>query len=340
MRVAVFFLITSLSYINFSLAFELIAHRGVHQTYARENLTSETCTAVLVDQTGHEFMENTIPSIREAFKLGATMVEFDIHPTTEPNDQISRMVVFHDWTLDCRTDARCNDGCKCNTNGACVTHEQSFDYIRSLDIGYGYTYNNGETFPFRGKYIGMVPSLEEVLDLLYEFPDKKYLVDQKDRMTRTVETFIRIIKKYPEEIRKRVYFPYFDNPDFENELRALGVQESIYQGGGPSKECFKKYLLTGAFGYFPKVCQNQKLFVPIRETMERLNQNLKGILFIDMLWGWPENFIKLAHRHGTKIYPSQVDSKEELETIMKFPVDGLMTNKIEVIGPLQTHSLQ
>ena len=47
------------------------------------------------------FLENTLPSMRAAFEAGADIVEFDIHPTTD-----GHFAVFHDWTVDCRTEGR------------------------------------------------------------------------------------------------------------------------------------------------------------------------------------------------------------------------------------------
>ena len=37
--------------------------------------------------------------MRAAFAAGADIVELDIHPTTD-----GQFAVFHDWTLDCRTE--------------------------------------------------------------------------------------------------------------------------------------------------------------------------------------------------------------------------------------------
>jgi glycerophosphoryl diester phosphodiesterase len=48
-----------------------------------------------------DHLENTIASVRAGFELGADVVEFDVHPTTD-----GTFAVFHDWTLDCRTDGR------------------------------------------------------------------------------------------------------------------------------------------------------------------------------------------------------------------------------------------
>jgi glycerophosphoryl diester phosphodiesterase len=40
--------------------------------------------------------------------------------------------------------------------------------LKKLDIGYGYTADGGKTYPFRGKAIGLMPTLTEVLQA---FPD-------------------------------------------------------------------------------------------------------------------------------------------------------------------------
>lgn len=317
-----------------ALAFEIIAHRGVHQEYHRKGLRNDTCTATRIDPPTHDFLENTLPSIEKAFEYGATMVEFDIHPTAEENGKPDQMVVFHDWTLDCRTNASCYQGCKCDRDGQCVTHDQPLSYLRTLDLGHGYTSDGGKTYSFRGRFTGMMPTLEETLDLLHKYPEKKLLVNVKDRFPRTVEAFLRIIKDYPQELRHRVYFPRGLSAELDEQLAALEVPEALYQDGKSVRECFEKYLLSGAFGYFPQACRNTRLFIPIRETMGRLFAPLDSVRFVDVLWGWPGAFIELAHQHGTEVFPSQVDSEREYWQFRDLPIDGLMTNKIEILGPV------
>lgn len=97
--------------------------------------------------------------MRAAFAAGADIVEFDVHRTAD-----GHFAVFHDWTLDCRT------------NGRGVTRERTLAELKVLDIGYGYTADGGQTFPFRGKGVGLMPSLDEVLAA---FPDKQFLIDIK-----------------------------------------------------------------------------------------------------------------------------------------------------------------
>jgi len=124
----------------------LVAHRGLAQTYHREDLDNETCTATRIYPPQHPYLENTIASMQAAFDAGADIVEFDVHPTTD-----GAFAVFHDWTVDCRT------------QGKGVTRTHTLAELKALDIGYGYTADGGKTFPFRGRGVGLMPSLDEVL---------------------------------------------------------------------------------------------------------------------------------------------------------------------------------
>jgi glycerophosphoryl diester phosphodiesterase len=137
----------------------LVAHRGLAQDFDRTGLTNDTCTAARMRPTSHTYLENTIASMQAAFDYGADFVELDIHPTTD-----GHFAVFHDWTVDCRT------------NGTGVTREHTLASLQALDIGYGYTPDGGQTYPFRGKGVGLMPSLEEVLMI---FPNRNLIINVK-----------------------------------------------------------------------------------------------------------------------------------------------------------------
>src|SRR5512145_811863 len=77
----------------------LLAHRGLHQTFSAEGLKGDTCTAERIHPPEHGFLENTIGAMRAAFDAGADIVELDVHAMTD-----GHFAVFHDWTLECRTD--------------------------------------------------------------------------------------------------------------------------------------------------------------------------------------------------------------------------------------------
>ncbi|HVY41745.1 MAG TPA: glycerophosphodiester phosphodiesterase family protein [Hyphomicrobiaceae bacterium] len=80
---------------------KLLAHRGLAQTFSSADLTADTCTAARIHPPEHPYIENTLVSMRAAFTLGAEIVELDIHPTTD-----GQFAVFHDWTVDCRTNGK------------------------------------------------------------------------------------------------------------------------------------------------------------------------------------------------------------------------------------------
>ena len=62
----------------------LIAHGGVHHDFPMEGVEWDTCTAERIYPPTHEFIENTVPSIRAAFETGASVVEIDVHVPCRP----------------------------------------------------------------------------------------------------------------------------------------------------------------------------------------------------------------------------------------------------------------
>jgi len=181
-------------------SFEIVAHRGIHQVtpgqqgeYCQKDKHHQIygCEATLISKPTHEYIENTIESIEAAFSFGATIVEFDVHITGD-----NQLVVFHDWMLECKTDGK----------GKVSNHPLS--YLKTLDIGYGYTYNNSKTYPLRGKGIGKMPTLMEVLK---QFPDKKFLINQKDGSMKTTDILVNVIKTLPIEQQGNLYYGGNDN---------------------------------------------------------------------------------------------------------------------------------
>jgi glycerophosphoryl diester phosphodiesterase len=130
--------------------------------------------------------------MRAAFDYGADLVEIDEHPTTD-----GHFAVFHDWTLDCRTD------------GSGGTREHELSYLKSLDVGYGYTADGGVTFPLRGKGVGLMPSLAEVLDA---FPGRRFLINIKSNDASEAEKLARFLRSRPKEELRTVAFYGAERP--------------------------------------------------------------------------------------------------------------------------------
>lgn len=286
----------------------LIAHRGVHQTFTRDGLTNETCTAERIYPPQHELIENTIPSMHAAFNAGAEVVEIDIHPTTD-----GQFAVMHDWTLDCRTD------------GSGVTREHDMAYLKTLDIGFGYTADGGKTYPLRGKAIGQMPELKDVLQA---FPEGRFLVNFKSREAREGDMLADLLQAHP-EWRQRVWSVYGgDEPTARANERISGLGG---YGTRQMKGCLIDYLKFGWSGYVPETCRNTHVMVP---------GNLARFA-----WGWPHRFRARMAAAGSDIIllgpysPGDpgtrgIDSEAELRLIPDGFDGYVWTNRIEVIGPL------
>jgi glycerophosphoryl diester phosphodiesterase len=284
----------------------ILAHRGLHQTYSREDLERDTCTADRIHPPEHAYMENTIESMAAAFALGADVIEFDIHPTTD-----GQFAVFHDWTLDCRT------------NGKGVTREQSMAELKTLDIGDGYTADGGKTFPFRGKFVGAMPTLDEVLA---RFPDKRFLINIKSNDAEEGRKLAARLRQLP-EAQQRLLMSYGgDRP--EDEL-AAEIPQMRTMGRKRLMQCMTNYLAYGWTGILPETCHNTLILVP---------EN-----YAPLLWGWPNRFVERMHSVGSEVYlrgpygagsqfPAGIDTVEQLEAIPKDFPGGIWTDRIDTVA--------
>lgn len=286
----------------------LLAHRGVHHNYVGTDRSITSCHAAPVAPITHDFIENTLPSMREAFRLGADVVELDIHLTTD-----NVFAVFHDWTLDCRTD------------GTGVTHQQDFISLRNLDLGYHLDEGTG-TFPLRGRAVGLMPSLAEVLN---DDMDGQFLINFKSR--RETEGAALAAMMNDAVFRDQVFGVYGGAAPTRAATDAIPSLRGFDRAS--IKECLLRYLATGWSGHVPQNCRNTILLIP---------QN-----YAPLMWGWPHRFTRRMKAAGTTIilagpydgsgFSSGID---DVDSFAKVPAhfDGFVwTNRIELIGPLANH---
>lgn len=286
----------------------VLSHRGVHQDYHRENLNNETCTAERIYPVEHHFIENTLPSIQAAFEMGADIIEIDVHPTTD-----GEFAVFHDWTIDCRTE------------GEGVTREQTMTYLRTLDLGYGYTADGGQTFPLRGTGVGMMPTLREVLAA---FPGRRFLINFKSNVSSEGDLMLAYVDAIGAGEYERLAFFGAAPADRVHELRP----DLRVTGRGRLMRCVKSYMLTGWFGQVGAACRNTIVFVPANYGW--------------LAWGYPNLFLQrmqAAHTEVMIVGPIRSGERpgiggiDDAETFASVPRDwrgAVVTDRIELIGPL------
>ncbi len=286
---------------------QLIAHRGVHQTFDRTNLENDTCTAERVFPPTHEFLENTLPSMEAAFAYGADIVELDVHPTTD-----GQFAVMHDWTVDCRTD------------GTGETRSHDMAYLKTLDIGHGYTPDGGATYPFRGKGIGMMPELKEVLEAM---PTRRFLVNFKSNEQREGDMLADLVAANP-GWRDAVWGAYGgDPPTYRAAERIDGLHVWSRRG---LVNCLLQYEGLGWSSYMPEACRGTLIMLPIN--------------LAPWVWGWPNLFLQRVRNAGSEVIllgPYEAGDPgtagiDTLEQLAQVPAefDGYVwTNRIELIGP-------
>ena len=137
----------------------LLAHRGIHQTFSREGLGRDDCTATRIDPPTNPYLENTLASMRASFAAGADILEVDIHPTTDgdsPSSTTGRSTAAPRAAASPAT--RAWPICARSTSATATPHD------------------GGRTYPFRGRGVGLMPTLAEVLRA---FPDRQLLLNIK-----------------------------------------------------------------------------------------------------------------------------------------------------------------
>lgn len=285
----------------------LLAHRGMAQRFDERDLKNDTCTAARMLPPTHDYLENTIPSMRAGFEAGADIVEIDVHPTTD-----GEFAVFHDWTLDCRTE------------GHGVTREHSMAELKRLDIGYSYTADGGSSFPFRGKGVGLMPTLG---DVLAAFPHRRLLINVKSRDPSEGEKLAVVLNGLATE-RRALIIVYGGDEPIEVVRRRVPEIRTISRAA--IKRCLTGYIGYGWTGLVPEACRNAMVLVPINVA--------------PWLWGWPDRFLNRMSAAKSEVYvlgpyrggefSTGIDTPEQLAHLPDDYSGGIWTNEIETIAPL------
>jgi glycerophosphoryl diester phosphodiesterase len=233
----------------------VVANRGIAVPFDHKGLRKDDCTATRIRPPGdNPYIENTLPSLYRAAKLGADAVAVQVHPTKD-----GQMVVFHDWTVDCRT------------NGHGAVRDLALAELKSLDVGYGYTADGGRTYPFRGKGVGGMPTVEE---LLRELPAERIVFIFKSRDPRDADALVAAFRRAGVAIDDKYGFTGL--PALVDRMHRLVPGAWAYDPKA-TKTCLTAYMKTGWAGIVPASCRNTTVVVPLNYRWA--------------LWGWPYRFL-------------------------------------------------
>ena len=286
----------------------LIAQRGLHQVYGREGVEDDTCTARRILPPSHMFIDNTLPSIAAAFDLGADVVEVDVKLTKD-----HQFVLFHDNALECRT------------NGTGWVGERTLAELKALDVGFGYTTDDGKSFPLRGRGVGLMPSFEEALKA---YPKSRFLIQIKDGDRGVGD----IVVAYLEErgLAQWDRLAFFGSARPVSRIKSLRPEARTWSAG-PTARCLSQYFALGWMGHVPKACDGGVIMIPITQS--------------GFVWGWPNLFFERMRKHRTEVMLisridglsganfSRLDTEEEIKSLPPGFAGSIWTDRIDVVGP-------
>jgi glycerophosphoryl diester phosphodiesterase len=227
---------------------------------------------------------NTLYAFRQAAALGVDVLELDIHRSAD-----GVLVVRHDPTVDATTD------------GSGFIRELTLSEIKSLDAGYTWTADGGQTFPYRGQGI-TIPTLEEVL---VAFPEMRLNIDIKPEDPAVVAPFCQMLIDF--NSLERVLVGSFHDPQLRlfrqlcpQAATAAGVQETTLFFGLVNTHLGAAY--QGLAEVFSVPEYNGRLHVVT------------------------PRFICGAHAHNMQVHVWTVNELEDMRRLLDWGVDCLITD--------------
>jgi glycerophosphoryl diester phosphodiesterase len=240
----------------------LIAHRGSGLPIPPG--TPGDCSARHVTPGDHgNMIENSAGAMTKAMSDGAGGLMLDVRATRD-----GEAVIFRDATLDCRT------------NGTGAVADRDLSYLRTLDIGYGYSADGGRTFPHRGFGIGAMPT---VVDVLRAYPRPVLVFDLPD--ARAAEVTVAAFQRAGVQIGPR--FGFAGPPAARARLRQL-TQGGFILDPDASEACMGPYRQTGWLGIVPERCNGTTLILPREGGWT--------------IWGWPYRFLARMNAVGARFF--------------------------------------
>jgi glycerophosphoryl diester phosphodiesterase len=229
----------------------VVARHGVTQQFA----PGSGCEAKRMrPDPENVYVENTLPSIYKAARLGADAVEIDVQASAD-----GQAMVFRDTDLGCRTD------------GAGPLKAKTLAELKRLDVAYGYSADGGRTFPLRGRGVGGMPTVEEVLR---EVPKSELIFRFVDDDLGIAEAVVAALKRAGAASAER--FGFEGGPAVAARVRQLLPGAWTFPER-PTDACLADYARLGWTSYVPASCRGATVAMTPGDRWT--------------LWGWPYRFL-------------------------------------------------
>ena len=199
------------------------------------------------------------------------------------------LVVSHDETVDRMT------------NGSGSIKEMTLAELQQLDAGYRWTADEGQTFPFRGQGI-TIPTLAEVFTA---FPQFWINVDIKQAQPTIVMPFVQMIRQFG--MAERMMVGSFDTATVHRFRQECPAVATAATEPDARRLVILRKLGLGRFYRGPA----QAMQLP------EWNGRIRVIT---------PRFLKDAHRAGTAVHVWTVNETVDMNRLIKWGVDGLITD--------------
>jgi glycerophosphoryl diester phosphodiesterase len=282
----------------------LVARGGVGQAVDPGAGGGDGCTARHIRPGGaNNYIENSLPSIYRALKIGAQAVELPVQRSKD-----GQMLVFGDSDLGCRT----------NGHGAVRDHDLAA--LKTLDIGHGYSSDGGRTFPLRGRGIGAMPTVEDVLRYV---PTAGIVFAFKGKDPAEADALAAAFRRAGIAIDEK--YGFTGDPALVARMKQVAPAAWAFSPGG---SCLADYARTGWTSLVPASCRNSTIIVPLGERWK--------------IWGWPYRFLDRMAKAGSKVMivggargtvPTGLDQPEQYEKVPARFHGYLLVEDIYTMGP-------
>ena len=273
---------------------------------ANTNWTGLTTLNITHQGGENEAPSNTMYALKRSMRLGADMLEVDIHTSSD-----DELIVIHDGTVD-RT-----------TNGSGSVYEMTLAEIKALDSAYNLVPGDGaradhapEEYPFRGVRTGEVkpppsfgpedftiPTLDE---LFKAFPGVPINIEIKGASDTNVESFSHNAEVLAEYLNASGRSDGIVVASFNDAAVQYFHQLAPQIDLAPAVAGVAAYKLAGV----PPTPGTKVFQVPIE---------FSGVSVTD------EAFIEKAHSDGFGVHVWTVNDPDEIKMLLDWDVDGIMT---------------
>jgi glycerophosphoryl diester phosphodiesterase len=223
-------------------------------------------------------------SFERAVDLGVDVLETEIHSTAD-----NILVLMHDSTVD-RT-----------TNGSGPISAFTLEELKTLDAGYNWSADGGQTFPFRGSGI-TVPTLEEVFTAL---PTVRINIDIKQEKPSLVASLCETIRTF--DMVDRVMVASFSAKVLKA-FRRVCPEVATSAGTG---EVALFYVMNLVF--LGRVYRSPFQAFQIPEYSSGLRVLTK-------------KFVKTAHGLNLAVHVWTVNETTDMQRLLDLGVDGIVTD--------------